>query len=368
MSAEVCRWGILGTAGIARKNWKAIRLAGNAQVVAVASRNAASAQRFVEECSHQVPPEAQVNALGSYSALLERDDIDAVYIPLPTAMRHEWVIKAAEAGKHVIGEKPAACNAAQVTEMLAACQQHGVQYMDGVMFMHSGRLPLIRELLDDPRQVGELRRLTSQFSFAGDEEFRTTNIRTHSELEPYGCLGDLGWYCVRMFLWMLRGRMPTEVRARTLSVLQGNSSPATVPGQLSAELTFEDGLSAAFYNSFVTENQQWVHLSGTEGYLRVHDFVLPFHGPEVDVWVGNDSFYVDNCEFHMENHLNRHAVREFDAGKPDAQEVRLFQNFSDIVLSGRLDEQWPQWTLKTQQVLDACFESAAQDGVAVHLP
>lgn len=367
MTGKRCRWGIMGTAGIARKNWKAIRLSSNACVSAVASRTVDSAQRFIDECSAHVPTETPVAAVGSYQELLAREDVDAVYIPLPTALRFEWVVKAAEAGKHVIGEKPAASNASQVAEMLAACKQHGVQYMDGVMFMHSARLPLLRSLLDDPRQFGTLRRLASQFSFAGNEAFRTSNIRTNSILEPYGCLGDLGWYCSRMFLWILNGRLPVEVRARTLTSLQGNGSPGSVPGEFSAELIFADGVSATFYNSFITENQQWIHASGSEGYLRIDDFVLPYHGSEVAILRGNDRYQIDHCDFHMENHVSRHAVREYDANAPGAQEVHLFENFSELALSGRLDASWPDWTLKTQRVLDACFESARKDGAPVEL-
>ncbi len=367
MSAGTCRWGILGTAGIARKNWKAIRLASNATVTAVASRNLASAQKFIEECSAQVPFAETPAAVGSYEALLARTDVDAVYIPLPTALRREWVIKAAEAGKHVLGEKPAALNAAEVTEMLAACERHQVQYMDGVMFMHSQRLPLIRSLLDDQSQLGQLRRLASHFSFAGDMTFQSSNIRTSSELEPYGCLGDLGWYCTRFFLWMLNGQMPVEVRARTLTHLQGTASPGPVPAELSAELLFPGGVSASFYVSFLTENQQWIHASGTAGYLRVSDFVLPFHNSEVDVLVGKDVFNVDNCVFNMENHLQRFAVREYASGCDNAQEVRMIREFSGLVNEGKIDLQWPTWTLKTQQVLDACFQSAAQDGQPVKL-
>lgn len=376
---KTCRWGILGTAGIARKNWLAMRLSGNSQVVAVASRNQASAQRFIDECSAQVPQAASPEALGSYQTLLDRDDIDAVYIPLPTALRHTWVTRAAEAGKHVIGEKPAAINAQHVEQMLAACQQHNVQYMDGVMFMHSQRLPLVRSLLDNSPSgaadakcigeqcIGELRRMSAQFSFAADESFRQSNIRTDSELEPYGCLGDLGWYCIRYFLWVMQGQMPIEVRARTLTQLQGLNSPQSVPGELSGELLFADGVTASFYNSFLTENQQWFHASGTKGYLRVDDFVLPYHGPEVAVLTGQDVFAVDNCSFHMQHHLRRHAINEVDAGHASSQEVRMFRHFSDLVLSGQREAAWPNWTLQTQRVLDACFQSAQQDGAPVRL-
>lgn len=367
MTGGICRWGILGTAGIAKKNWQAIKLSGNARVQAVASRTQESAAKFISECSHQVPPDGTPAAVAGYQQLLDRDDIDAVYIPLPTSLRHEWVIKAAEAGKHVIGEKPAALNASQVDEMLSACASHNVQYMDGVMFMHSARLPLIRTILNDPQRIGTLRRLASQFSFAGDQEFQQSNIRTHSELEPYGCLGDLGWYCSRMFLWIMDGQMPTEVRARTLTTLQGKNSPGTVPGEFSAELIFPEGVSATFYNSFLTENQQWIHASGSAGYLRIDDFVLPHHGSEVAVLSVKDRFEIDTCEFHMEHHPTRHTVREYDANQQSAQEANLFRNFSSIVNSGTLDPQWPTWTLNTQKILDACFQSAQQDGTPVKL-
>lgn len=365
MSAGCCRWGILGTAGIARKNWKAIRLAGNASVVAVASRNESSANRFINECSTQVPFDKCPVGLGSYEALLERSDIDAVYIPLPTALRREWVVKAAEAGKHVLGEKPAALNATEVTEMLAACKRNNVQYMDGVMFMHSQRLPMIRDILDDQNQLGQLRRMVSQFSFTGDAEFCQSNIRTSSELEPYGCLGDLGWYCSRFFLWVLNGQMPTEVRARTLTPLQGKGSPAPVPGEFSAELIFPGGVSASFYNSFLTNTQQLIHLSGSKGYLEFSDFVLPYHSAELEVFVGKDVFSIDNCVFNMEHHLQRFATHEYSAGAANAQEVNMIRTFSDLVINKKVDDTWPTWTLKTQQVLDACFQSAARNGEAV---
>src|SRR6185369_7862941 len=106
MPQPLCRWGILGTANIARKNWKAIRNAGNSTVVAVASRDRARAQTYIDECQAHVPFAPAPAACGSYAELLDRRDVDAVYIPLPTGVRKEWVIRAAEAGKHVLCEKP----------------------------------------------------------------------------------------------------------------------------------------------------------------------------------------------------------------------------------------------------------------------
>lgn len=365
MTEKLCRFGILGTAGIARKNWRGIHLSGNATVTAVASRDMASAEKFIDACSNHTPQRQRPVAYGSYEELLASDIIDAVYIPLPTAVRHEWVIRAAEAGKHVIGEKPAATNAEQTEKMLAACRKHKVQYMDGVMFMHSSRLPMVRELLDSQEYLGELNRMYCHFSFVGDADFFKHNIRVNSDLEPYGCLGDLGWYCIRAFLWTMKGQLPIEVRGRTLKELQGVDSPKSVPGAFSADMMFPGNVSASFYCSFTSQNQQILNLNGTKGYMRLNDFVLPYHGSEVTAFTGMDHFQIDNCDFHMENHLKRHSVREYDAGEQSAQEVRMIRHFAQLVNSGNTSDAWPEWTQKTQKVLDACFESSKNDGATV---
>ena len=202
---NMVRWGILSTAEIARKNWRAIRNSGNGIVTAVASRAAERCGRFITECQTQAPFDIVPRAFDDYEALLASKDVDAVYIPLPTALRKEWVIRAAEAGKHVICEKPCATSVANLREMLAACRKNHVQFMDGVMFMHSRRLSAIRQVLDDGSSIGEIKRLALGFSFGAPPEFFTGNIRAHSNLEPDGCLGDLGWYCIRFVLWTMQG-------------------------------------------------------------------------------------------------------------------------------------------------------------------
>ena len=120
MSQQQCRWGILSTAGIAKKNWHSILNSGNAVIRAVASRSTAKAQQFIDECQASVPAADPVQALGSYEELLARPDVDAVYIPLPTGLRTDWVVKAAQAGKHVMVEKPCGVSSADVQRMLAA--------------------------------------------------------------------------------------------------------------------------------------------------------------------------------------------------------------------------------------------------------
>ncbi len=367
MCNNTCRWGILSTAGIARKNWRAIRRSENGIVTAVASRHRASAERFIAECQGDEPFEKLPEAVEGYEALLKRADIDAVYIPLPTGMRTDWAVAAAEAGKHVLAEKPAGKDTKEVQRILDACHRHGVQYMDGVMFMHSGRLPLLRRVLEDGASVGSIRRISAQFSFCSDASFRTSNIRVNSEAEPHGCLGDLGWYCIRMILWTLGWQMPRQVTGRVLSTLQGQGSPRTVPGEFSAELLFADGVSAGFYCSFLTNHQQWTHISGDKGFVYVPDFVLPYHSAEVGFEVANNVFLIDGCDFHMEKHLRREAVHEYSSGRKPSQEVNLFHRFNDIVLTKNLDLSWGKMTLDTQRVLDAVWNSACNDSLPVTL-
>lgn len=350
-----CRWGILGTANIARKNWKAIRLADNATLVAVASRAPSKARTFIDECAAEVPfPTAP--AACTYEELLRRPDVDAVYVPLPTGIRCEWVIRAAEAGKHVLCEKPCGPTATDVRAMLDACRRNRVQFMEGVMFMHSRRLPLLREVLDDGTTVGDIRRIASQFTFAAPDEFFQSNIRAAGALEPLGCLGDLGWYNVRFTLWAMKYVLPERVIGHQVAAHNG------VPTEFSAELFFPGGATAGFYCSFRTELQQWAHVSGSRGSVAVADFVLPYFGCESAFVADTPKFNVKNTSYHWESHPRRFAVPEYSDGHPDAQEVNMIRNFSAIVASGKVDESWGEVALKTQQVVDACVKSARNDG------
>jgi predicted dehydrogenase len=366
MSQKVCRWGILSTAGIAKKNWHSIINSGNAQIVAVASRSVDKAQQFITECQASVPTGSPVDAVGSYEELLSRSDIDAVYIPLPTGLRTDWVVKAAQAGKHVMVEKPCGVTSADVNRMIDACNTAGVQFMDGVMFMHSARMNAMRQVLDDGTSVGTIRRIASQFSFCADDSWVQSNIRASSSLEPAGCLGDLGWYTIRIILWAMKYEMPVEVRGRILNGVKRADSSDVVPMEFQGEMHFADGVSATFFNSFRTNHQQWAHVSGTKGYLALNDFVLPYFGNEVSFDVANHNFVADGCYFTMEKSLRTHQLKEYSNNHKNAQETELFRTFSGLVLSGRRDSFWADVALKTQQVLDAALKSAHNGGSAVN--
>jgi predicted dehydrogenase len=357
MANTVCRWGILGTADIARKNWKAIALAGNATVAAVASRSPERSREFVDRCQSARPLPAVPAALGSYDELLARPDVDAVYVPLPTGVRKEWVLKAAEAGKHVLVEKPVGVTVDDVREMIAACERRRVQLMDGVMFMHSRRLPALRATLDDGESVGRIRRIAAQFSFNAPEGFAEENIRGDSRLEPHGCVGDLGWYPIRLALWVMKHELPAEVAARMLAE-DGPPGGDKVPYELSAELLFAGGVSASLYCSFRTENEQWAVVSGTRGLVQVHDFVLPFFGDEVRFDVTNSTFEKTGCDFDMRRRTRTVVIPEYSNSHAGAQEASMFRDFSALVLAGRLDPHWGDVALRTQLVMDACLRSA----------
>jgi predicted dehydrogenase len=357
----VCRWGILGAANIARKNWKAIRLAENATLAAVASREPARAKEWIDanqaECAFPAAP-----AACGYDELLKHPDVDALYVPLPTGIRREWVVKAANAGKHVLCEKPCAPDAGELRAMLDACKAAGVQFMDGVMFMHGKRLPLLRSVLDDGQTVGQLRRIVSNFSFAAGDDFLKNNIRVSAATEPLGALGDLGWYNIRFSLFVMDYQVPAKVSGRTLT-----ANAAGVPMEFSGEMFWPAGASASFYCSFNTELQQWAHVSGTKGSVSVRDFVLPYYGCESEFVADRPVFNVKGTSYHWESHPKRFAVSEYSDGAPDAQETNMIRTFSGLVLGGKPDPFWPEVALKTQTVLDACLASARKDGAVVTL-
>jgi predicted dehydrogenase len=145
-------------------------------------------------------------------------------------------------------EKPCAVSAADLEEMISACRKNRVQFMDGVMFMHNRRLDQIRETLVDGNSIGQIKRIASQFSFLGAEDFLRANIRV-SRTRTAGCLGDLGWYCIRFTLWTMNWQMPRRVEGKIISRAGNNSSG--VPLEFFGELFFDGGVSAGFYCTFL---------------------------------------------------------------------------------------------------------------------
>lgn len=367
MSERQCRWGILGSAAIARKVWKAICISENSTLTAVGSRSEQRAQSFINECSSECPPTASVSPLGSYEAVIKSPEVDAVYIPLPTGLRKDYILAAAESGKHVLCEKPASVHADDLAEMVEACEGANVQFMDGVMFDHSDRWTALKKHLQDHSPVGKIRRITTHFSFSGDGSFQASNIRTDAKLEPHGCLGDLGWYCIRFTLGITGGQLPKRVSARTITPLQGVDSKSQVPGEMEGSFDFADGLTAAFYCSFLTANQQTAFVSGDEGYVSFDDFVLPFYQGQTSYQEHAHELQIDNCRWNFRRKTTQTSFDEYPCGEAGSQEVRMIDRFSKIVISGAVDSNFPSLSLNTQKIIDACHRSDAAGGQPIDL-
>src|SRR5262249_25694236 len=153
----------------------------------------------------------------------------------------------------------------------------------------------------------------SHFSFKAPDDFVANNIRASGELEPLGCLGDLGWYNVRFSLWVMGGELPERVTGRVLAE-QGRPGGPPVPMEFAGELFIRGVASASFFCSFRAANQQWAVVSGSHGYVQVPDFVLPFFGAEAGFEVNSPVFRVLGCDFNMESHPRRLAAHEYSNG------------------------------------------------------
>lgn len=340
------RWGFLSTAQIGRQNWRALLASGTNVLTAVASRDVPRAQQFIDANQATSPMPEAPRALGSYEALLAAPDVDAVYIPLPTALRGEWVIKAARAGKHVLCEKPCATHTTELETLLAACREHHVQFMDGTMFMHHPRQAQLETLLAPTGPLGELRRVQSSFTFAAPPGFADTNIRVQPHLEPLGALGDLGWYNIRVSLWAQRWELPARVIGITHAAHQG------VPTEFSAELLYADGRSCGFYCGFSSPFQQWAQFSGRTGWLRLSDFLHPTSKATCDYTLNGEP---------------RSDACPTETGPHHGHDAALFRHFAAQAATGELNTDWPRWSVLTQRVLDACLASAQQGGRPIEL-
>lgn len=344
---STCRWGVIGTAGIARKVVRAMHLSRHASPVAIASRNLDRALAFAEDTGLE-------RAHGSYEAMLADPEIDAVYIPLPTGIRRAVVIDAARAGKHVLSEKPVAPHVAAAEEMIEACSDAGVQFMDGVMFMHHRRLELLRERMADLGLVPTL--VESAFTFKADADFFDSNIRTSIDTEPLGCVGDLGWYNVRMALMVMQD-LPRVVRARHHEMHGG------VPIHTTGELDFDGPQGpriARFQCSFRHPLRQWIEIVGDEGCMRIPDFVIG-SPTEAEIEIETESMLT-------EGDAAQRRTRERLVVEDCVQEAEMIECFSRIAAGmDPIDPQWPRWAIETQRVIDAIMSSASADGAAITL-
>ncbi|KAL9665843.1 hypothetical protein QQ045_000164 [Rhodiola kirilowii] len=338
------RFGILGCADIARKVSRAITLAPNAVIHAVASRSIDKATNFA--AANGFPHSVKI--YGSYESLLDDSEIDAVYVPLPTSLHLEWVTFAARKKKHVLLEKPVALSADVFDTIVEVCDENGVQLMDGTMWMHHPRTAKMKEFVSDVDRFGQLKTVHSCFTFAVDPDFLKNDIRVKPDLDALGALGDVGWYCVRSILFIFNYELPKKVLALPGPVL----NEAGVILSCSASLHWDDGRSATFHCSFLSNLTMDLTAVGTNGTLHVRDFVIPFVEHEASFSAGTKTWFNDLVTA-WDPAPSEHIITT-DLPQ-EALMVREFANLvADIKTKGSKPEKhWPTLSRKTQLIVDA---------------
>jgi predicted dehydrogenase len=244
------RWGLLGVARINRTIIPTIRALPRHELVGVASRDAARASAHAAEWGIPV-------ACGSYEALLARDDIDVVYVALPNTVHAEWTVRAADAGKHVLCEKPLATRVADVDAMIAAARRNGVCVSEGFMYRHHPQTMRVRELVASG-ELGELRVVRGAFTFPLQ---RPADIRWNAALGG-GALWDVGCYPVS-YARLIAGGEPHEAVA--LQTIGAGSVDVSCAGIL----RFGPPVVAVFDCGFQSAFRASLEIVGTAGVLDV---------------------------------------------------------------------------------------------------
>ncbi|MBV9684609.1 MAG: Gfo/Idh/MocA family oxidoreductase [Solirubrobacterales bacterium] len=178
------KWGIMSTARINRLFLAGARAAEGVELTAVASRDRARAEEYARE--HGIS-----RAHGSYEALLDDPDIEAVYIPLPNSLHVEWSIRALQSGKHVLCEKPLSRRPEEVKRAFDVAEQSGRLLMEAFMYRHHPQTRRLTELLHDGA-VGRVRMIRAAFGFVAPDP---ANVRLQAALDGGGLM-DVGCYCV----------------------------------------------------------------------------------------------------------------------------------------------------------------------------
>jgi len=236
------RWGILGCANIAMYAViPGIRQSETGVVAAIASRSLEKSQQHAQK--HVIP-----QAYGSYEELIADPEIDAIYIPLPNHLHKEWTIKAAQAGKHVLCEKPFSLDAAEAAEMVAAAEQAGVQLAEAFMYRHHPRYARIKEIIRSG-EIGDIRGIHSAFTFNGAAD--KGNVRFERSMGG-GSLYDVGVYPISAARMLLE-QEPVAVTAHALFSPEHDHVDMMVSAMLefdgSIGMTMDCGMWAAFRNT-----------------------------------------------------------------------------------------------------------------------
>jgi len=334
---KTVKWGVLGNATIAQRCvMPAINKSVNGTLHALGTRSPEHAGKVARE-------NRIARIYDSYDALLMDPEIDAVYIPLPNHLHRPWALNALNAGKHVLCEKPLACNAKEAREMVSAARDAGRLLMEAFMYRFHPRSRRIKQMVAEGR-IGTPCLVRSAFCFRMREKdwMDADNARLKPEMGG-GALLDVGCYSVSVARWLL-GAEPTRVQAQAVY----HSGGADV--HLVGSLRFGDTGLAAFEASFVSALQQTFTVIGPEGAIELpHNAFVP--------WEKDAVFTLRRYE---EETGQEHII-------PGADEYQLMvEHFADTVLS-KSELTYPaDESVRNMLVLDALAQ-AARTGKTVKL-
>ncbi|MBB6489043.1 Gfo/Idh/MocA family protein [Rhizobium lusitanum] len=322
------RFGILSTAKIGRDVVvPAIQDAENCVVTAIASRDLARARQMADRFS--VP-----HAFGSYEEMLASDKIDAVYIPLPTSQHAEWTIKAADAGKHVLCEKPIVLKAEQIDSLIAARDRNKVVVTEAYMLTYTPLWRKVRSLLADGA-IGRLRHVQGVFTYFNRDAGNMRNIPALGG----GGLPDIGVYPT-IGTRFVTGREPLRVQATTERDPEFGTDIYS-----SVKADFGD-FDLSFYVSTQMANRQAMVFHGTEGFIEVKS---PFNA---------DRYGAEELELTNRNHLESQIFRF-----PDTRQYRReAEAFASAALGQGAEIVSLESSKLNQKVIDAIYRASEKDG------
>jgi len=317
------RWGIISSAKIARTAlMPAIESASNAELVVVGTPRPDRIQESVDRYGFRVLP--------SYEAVLEDPEVDAIYNPLPNGMHAAWTIKALEAGKHVLCEKPFTVEPSEIDGMVAAAESTGKWLMEAFMYRFHPQMPLAKEVLDSGR-IGQLRTIRAAFSF--NSAPNPENPRFQEGQGP-GALLDVGCYCVNAIRFFSDG-VP-------LAATAWSSWHAESGGDLTTNGVLEyETHSALFDCSFESAFRMGVEIVGSDGRIEIPKPWLPGTVPAVVRVFDNKG----------EEELTTEGVDQYRL---------MVEHFSDCILHNHAPVRGAEDARENMRTLEAIRRSALQ--------
>jgi predicted dehydrogenase len=329
-SSDTLRWGFVGTGGIADAMAHTVTLTPKAELAAVSSRRMESAKLFADKHGVNL-------RFDSWIEMLASDEIDAVYVATPTSVREEISVAAARAGKHVLAEKPFA-SLPSLQNIIAACRENKVGFMDGTHFVHHPRTHEIRK--QRPEALGWIWSVASSFQFSLLDK---GDIRYNIELEPFGAIGDAGWYNMRAAVEYLAP--DGELESADTYIRRDAATGAAVSG--SGVLRFTDGSTSTWNCGFDSGAVVMdLLLSGTRGCVRMDDFLSQ----------SADGSAVYLHRFGGWGPDSTSGTITIESPLPGS--ALMFEDFAAMVAKPSLREQWAHASIRTQALLDEVWRSA----------